>query len=136
MRKYKFRYEDGVLYIRVTLISHSKKASYQFLVDTGASESVVSEKIAEELGYDLASIKEDRMAPPVATASDVVYPKKITLQTFVVLGMKKNTCLINVLNFPDDIAGVVGNDFLSEAKKITIYYPNEETKQKAIIEIG
>jgi predicted aspartyl protease len=121
----KFRYEDGVIYVFVTLSAGLKINRHQFLIDTGASETFINKKTAEGLGFDMDKVKELATAF-VATASDFILPKKITLKTFEALGTIKKNYTVNVADFPDDIEGIIGNDFLEKLGTVKINYDAKE----------
>jgi predicted aspartyl protease len=129
MKKHDFLFLEGVPYIYVVFYAQEKFARYLFIIDTGASDTSISLKIVTKLGLH-PDKSAARSSKKVATASKFLYPETVTLDSLEALGLKRKNCQVNIIDFPDHTAGVIGNDFLEQLGKIKIHY---DTK---IIEAG
>jgi len=92
---------------------------FDFILDTGASKSVVDEKVAIRLGFDLKRLKTgDRLM----TAGGGLSSKILKLPKFSLFGKDLVNFEVNVLNMPPQItyyaAGLIGMDFLLQFEHI------------------
>ena len=92
---------------------------FDFILDTGASKSVVDEKVAIRLGFDLKRLKTgDRLM----TAGGGLNSKILKLPKFSLFGKDLVNFEVNVLNMPPQItyyaAGLIGMDFLLQFEHI------------------
>ena len=80
-------------------------------LDTGASATTIPTKVALDLGYDLASPKEERL---VVTASGARTEKVITVRQLTALGETVEDIDVLCLDLPEPsiIEGVLGLNFL------------------------
>ena len=86
-----------------------------FMVDTGASFTVISQGAAKELGITI-----DGNTPiiPTATASSVIFNPLITLRSIRVGEAEVENVDVLVHNLPGHSAGLLGNSFLSKFKVV------------------
>jgi clan AA aspartic protease (TIGR02281 family) len=93
---------------------------FRFIIDTGASVTVVNEHVALRLGFDLKRLKAgDRLM----TAGGSVNSKILKLPKLSLFGKDMVNFEVNVLNMPPQITyfadGLIGMDFLLKFNKIT-----------------
>ena len=81
----------------------------EFIVDTGASFTNISWKIARDLGI---TIDENTPFLPVLTASDLVFKPLVTLRSVGVGEAQVENVDVLIANFPGDTEGLLGNSFL------------------------
>ena len=103
---------------------------FKFILDTGASKSVIDEGVAIRLGFDLKRLKKgDRLM----TAGGGVYSKILKLPKFTLFGKDLANFEVSVLNMPPQIMyfahGLIGMDFLLQFDSIKFDF------EKKIIEI-
>jgi len=92
---------------------------FSFILDTGASRSIIDENIAIRLGFDLKSLKTgDRLM----TAGGGIHSKILNLPKFSLFGKDFVDFEVNVIKFPPQITlfadGLIGMDFLLQFKNI------------------
>ena len=93
--------------------------NFTFILDTGTSKSILSEKAAIRLGFDLKRLKTgDRLM----TAGGGMYSKILKLPKFSLFGKDIVNFEVSVLNLPPQITyfadGLIGMDFLLQYKNI------------------
>ncbi len=86
-----------------------------FIVDTGASFTVISREAAKELGI---TIDENTPFIPITTASSVIFNPLVTLRSVRVGEAEVENVDVLVHNLPGDSAGLLGNSFLSKFKVV------------------
>ncbi len=86
-----------------------------FMVDTGASFTVISRKAAKELGI---TIDENTPFIPIATASSIIFNPLVTLKSVRVGGAEVENVDALVHDLPGGSAGLLGNSFLSKFKVV------------------
>jgi len=101
-----------VSYTEVVL---NERIKQQFMVDTGASFTVISREAAKELGI---TIDENTPFIPVATASSIIFNPLVTLRSVRVGEAQVENVDALVHNLPGDSAGLLGNSFLSKFKVV------------------
>ena len=93
----------------------------KFLLDTGASRTVIDEDLANTLGYDLDTLE---MGGRMVTANGSIYSKILKLPKFSLFGKDLFDFDVNVIKFPLQITfhvdGVLGIDFLLLFKNIKL----------------
>ena len=92
---------------------------YKFILDTGASKSIIDEGVAIRLGFDLKRLKKgDRLM----TAGGGVYSKILELPKFTLFGKDLVNFEVSVINMPPQITyfahGLIGMDFLLQFESI------------------
>jgi clan AA aspartic protease (TIGR02281 family) len=86
-----------------------------FVVDTGASFTVISREAARELGI---TIDENTPFLPITTASSVIFNPLVTLKSVRVGEAEVENVDALVHNLPGGSAGLLGNSFLSKFKVV------------------
>jgi clan AA aspartic protease (TIGR02281 family) len=86
-----------------------------FIVDTGASFTVISREAAKELGI---TIDENTPFIPITTANSVIFNPLVTLRSVRVGEAEVENVDVLVHNLPGDSAGLLGNSFLSKFKVV------------------
>ena len=94
---------------------------FKFILDTGASKSVIDESVARQLGFELYKLqKGDRLM----TAGGGVNSKILKLPKINLFGKDFINFEVNVLKFPSQITyfadGLIGMDFLLQFENIKI----------------
>ncbi len=85
------------------------REKHEFIVDTGASFTNISWKMAKDLGI---TIDENTPFLPIATASDVVLNPLVTLKSVRVEKAEVENVDVTVSDLPGDKGGLLGNSFL------------------------
>ena len=103
--------------------SENESRDFNFILDTGASKTIISERVAIRLGYELYRLqKGDRLM----TASGAVNSKVLKLPKFSLFGKDMVNFEVNIIDFPLQIMlladGVLGMDFLLKFKNITFNF--------------
>jgi len=91
----------------------------KFILDTGASKSIIDEGAAIRLGFDVERLKSgDRLT----TIGGGVYSKILKLPKLSLFGKDMVNFEVNVLNMPSQILyfadGLIGMDFLLQFKNL------------------
>ena len=91
----------------------------KFLLDTGATKSIIDDDAAIRLGFDLKRLKTgDRLM----TVGGTVYSKILKLPKFSLFGKNLVNFEVNVLKMPSQITyyadGLIGMDFLLNFESI------------------
>jgi len=91
---------------------------FKFILDTGASKSIIDESVAFALGFDLKKLENERLT----TISGGKNSKILKLPKFSLFGKDMINFEVNVLNIPYQITyfadGLIGMDFLLKFKNI------------------
>ena len=100
---------------------------FKFILDTGSSKTIIDERVATWLGFDLKRLKTgDRLM----TASEGTNSKILKLPKFSLFGKDMINFEVSVLNLPPQITyffdGLIGMDFLLQFKSIKFDF-NEKT---------
>jgi len=102
-----------------TIKGISDVSSFKFILDTGASKTIISESVAISLGFDLNRLKNGER---LMTAGGGIYSKILKLPKFSLFGKDIVNYEVNVIKFPPQITlladGVIGMDFLLQFKNI------------------
>jgi len=101
-----------VLFTEVVL---NERIKQHFMVDTGASFTVISREAPKELGI---TIDESTPLVPIVTASSVIFNPLVTLRSIRVGGAEVENVDCLVHNLPGGSAGLLGNSFLSKFKVV------------------
>jgi len=91
------------------------REKYDFIVDTGASFTSISWKMARELGI---TVDENTPFLPVVTASDVVLDALVTLRSVRVGEAEVENVDVLIGYLPGDMEGLLGNSFLYKFKVV------------------
>jgi clan AA aspartic protease (TIGR02281 family) len=93
----------------------NERIRQHFIVDTGASFTVISREAAKELGI---TIDENTPFIPIATASSVILNPLATLRSIRVGEAEVEDVDVLIHNLPSNSAGLLGNSFLSRFKVV------------------
>ena len=104
-----FEKQGQVVIVEATL---NKKASAKFVVDTGASYTMISSAVAKELAIDT---EQNRQTAPFQTANGVIQAPLVSLDSITVAGMeiRNLTAAVHDLLADPRVAGLLGLNFLS-----------------------
>ena len=93
--------------------------NFNFILDTGASRSVIGEQVATRLGFDLTRLK---LGSRLMTAGGGTNSRILKLPKFSLFGKDMVNFEVSVLNLPSQITyfidGLIGMDFLLQFKNI------------------
>ena len=103
----------GEIFLVAVLLNGRVKR--QFIIDTGASFTLIDQKTARELGI---TVDENTPFMPIATASDVIFTPLVTLKSVRVGEVEAESVDTLVYNMPGDDHGLLGNSFLSRFKVV------------------
>jgi clan AA aspartic protease (TIGR02281 family) len=104
-----FEKKGQVVIVEATL---NKRASAKFVVDTGASYTMISSAIAKELAIDT---EQNRRTAPFQTANGVIQAPLVNLDSITVAGMeiRNLTAAVHDVLADPKVAGLLGLNFLS-----------------------
>jgi len=86
-----------------------------FIVDTGASFTVINSETAKELDI---TIDENTPFIPISTASSVIFNPLVTLRSLRVGGAEVGNVDVLIHDMPSDSKGLLGNSFLNKFKVV------------------
>ncbi|MGD0919495.1 MAG: retropepsin-like aspartic protease, partial [Thermodesulfobacteriota bacterium] len=117
--------------VSTTEVVLNGRIKQNFIVDTGASFTVINWGAAKELGI---TIDENTPFLPIATASSVVFNPLVTLRSIRVGGAEVENVDVLIHDMPSDSKGLLGNSFLNKFKvvleplngKMTLYSIQEK----------
>ena len=89
------------------------KIKQHFIVDTGASFTVINRATAKELGI---TIDENTPFIPIFTASSLIFTPLVTLRSMRVGKAEVENVDVLIHDMPSDSAGLLGNSFLNKFK--------------------
>ena len=101
-----------LLLAEVTLHGRVKR---HFVVDTGASFTLINRQTARELGL---VVNESTPFIPIYTASDMIFTPLVTLQSVRVGNAEVENVEALIHNLPSDTAGLLGNSFLNKFRVV------------------
>jgi clan AA aspartic protease (TIGR02281 family) len=104
-----FEKQGHVVIVEATL---NKKAAAKFVVDTGASYTMISSAVAKELAIDT---EQNRRTAPFQTANGIIQAPLVSLESITVGGMEIRNLTAAVHDMlPDSrVAGLLGLNFLT-----------------------
>jgi clan AA aspartic protease (TIGR02281 family) len=92
---------------------------FKFILDTGASKTVIGEWVALRLGFDLKRLT---TGDKLTTVGGGIHSKILNLPKLSLFGKDLENFEVNVLNMPPQILyfadGLIGMDFLLQFKNI------------------
>lgn len=99
----------------VTEVTLNGRAKRYFIVDTGASYTLINRQTAMELGITV-----DSQTPviPIFTASDVILTPMVNLRAVRVGEAEAENVDVLIHNLPSGTAGLLGNSFLNRFKVV------------------
>jgi len=86
-----------------------------FIVDTGASFTLINRPTARELGI---TVDETTPVIPIFTASTLIFTPLVTLSSIRVGEAEVENVDVLIYNMPSDSAGLLGNSFLNKFKVV------------------
>ncbi len=101
--------------VSFTEVLLNERVKQYFIVDTGASFTVINRGAAKELGI---TINESTPVIPITTASSVIFNPLVTLRSIRVGGAEVENVDVLVHDLPGSSAGLLGNSFLSKFKVV------------------
>jgi clan AA aspartic protease (TIGR02281 family) len=104
-----FEKQGQVVIVEATL---NKKTSVKFVVDTGASYTMISSAVAKELDIDT---EQNRRTAPFQTANGIIQAPLVSLDSITVGGMeiRNLTAAVHDVLADSRVAGLLGLNFLS-----------------------
>jgi len=104
-----FEKQGQVVIVEATL---NKKTAAKFVVDTGASYTMISSAIAKELDIDT---EQNRRTAPFQTANGIIQAPLVSLDSITVGGMeiRNLTAAVHDVLADSRVAGLLGLNFLS-----------------------
>jgi len=93
----------------------NEKIKQHFIVDTGASFTLINLPTAKELGI---TIDENTPFIPIFTASSLIFTPLVTLRSIRVGEAEVENVDVLIHNMPSDSAGLLGNSFLNKFKVV------------------
>jgi clan AA aspartic protease (TIGR02281 family) len=108
-----------IVFAQIKGVNETK--SVKFILDTGASKSIISNSAAIRLGFDLKRLNAgDKLMP----ANGSISSKILKLPKFSLFGKNLINFEVNALNMPPQITyiadGLIGMDFLLQFQNIKI----------------
>ena len=131
--KYDLLIENRKIIVTATIEGVNESMDFDFIIDTGATKSLIDEDTAIRLGYELRKLeKGDRLM----TAGGATHSKILKLPKFNLFGKDVVDFEVNVIKFPMQITlvadGLIGMDFLLQFKNIKFNFDekNVETEDR------
>jgi clan AA aspartic protease (TIGR02281 family) len=117
--KYDLTIENKKIIVSAEIKGVKDTRDFNFILDTGATKSVIDEDAAIRLGYVLYRLeKGDRLM----TAGGAIHSKFLKLPKFNLFGKEVVNFEVNVIKFPMQITlvadGLIGMDFLLNFQNI------------------
>ena len=119
--KHKFRIHKQTIIVKAKIkgANDAKEKGINFILDTGATKTIISESAVINLGYDL---KQLNMGYRLMTASGILWSKSLKLPKFSLFGKDVENFEVNVLKMTPELTyfahGLIGMDFLLQFKNI------------------
>ena len=117
--KHQLLIEDRKIIVFATIRGVKEDRILKFILDTGATKSLISESGAQRLGFQLFRLQRgDRLM----TAGGAIQSKILELPKFSLFGKDVDNFEVNVIKFPLQITliadGLIGMDFLLKFQNI------------------
>ena len=117
--KHDFLIDKRKIIVFVKIKGINDYIEFKFILDTGASKSIIDESVAIWLGFDLKRLKN---ADRLMTVKGGVGSKILKLPKLSLFGKDMVNFEVNVLNIPPQILyiadGLIGMDFLLQFQNI------------------
>ena len=117
--KYNFSIIEKKIIITPVIKGVDEDVEFQFLIDTGATQSIIDERVAIRLGFDLNKLDK---GDSLMTAGGRINSKKLKLPKITCLGKEFSNFNVNVVKFPFQtllvVEGIIGMDFLLRFKNL------------------
>ena len=119
IRKYDFLIDRRKIVVEAQIRGFDDVRKFKFILDTGASKTVIDESVARQIGFDLNQLKR---GDKLMTAGGGVYSKILKLPKLTLLGKDLINFEVNVIKFPLQITyfadGLIGMDFLLQFENL------------------
>ena len=117
--KYNLTVENRKIIVTATIKGVNDDRDFKFILDTGATKTVIDERVPAWLGFELRRLeKGDRLM----TAGGAIHSKILKLPKFSLFGKDLVNFEVNVIKFPLQITliadGLIGMDFLLNFQNI------------------
>jgi predicted aspartyl protease len=124
MKKYSLKKSGSLYYTKAAVIGDTGVLSFDLLVDTGSTFTIIPVESLKILGYDIASSKE---RVRLITGSGYIYAPKINVQWIQSLGCKFESFPVVAHTLPPEMyfKGILGMDFLKQAEAIINTFQGE-----------
>jgi len=131
--KHKLLIEKRKIIISAGIKGINDTMDFKFILDTGSSKTIIDERVAIWLGFDLKKLKKgDRLM----TAGGGIHSKILILPKLSLFGIDLIDFEVNVLNLPPQIMyfvdGLIGMDFLMQLKSIKFDFDEKTIETKGI----
>ena len=117
--KYELLIDNRKIIVFAEIKGINEMREFKFILDTGASKTAISERVAIRLGFDLKKLK---LGDRLMAAGGGINSKVLKLPKLSLFGKDMVNFEVNVLNFPPQILyfadGLIGMDFLLQFKNI------------------
>jgi predicted aspartyl protease len=113
---------NDLIYLTGIIFRGKVDAQVPFILDTGATRTIIAPEYLKAIGYDL---KNDTLpTESIVTGGGMTQAPLLILEKLIVLGQVKTDFPVYVLSFPRQslVSGIIGNDFL-KAYCLTIHFP-------------
>jgi len=108
---------------KIIVVAHIKgindTRNFNFILDTGATKTIIDDGLATTLGFDLKRLKK---GDKLMTAGGSVHSKILKFPKFSLFGKDFVNFEVNVIKFPPQITlladGLIGMDFLLQFRNI------------------
>ena len=89
--------DESKLIVFATIEGVSESREFKFILDTGASKTVISDSVAIRLGFELHKLERgDRLM----TAGGVIHSKTLKLPKFCLFGKEISDFEVNIIRLP------------------------------------
>ena len=116
--KHTFTFNKRKIIVSAEIKGIIKGRDFDFILDTGASKSIIDSNVASALGFDLRKLENERLT----TVSGGANSKILKLPKFSLFGKDIVDFEVNVMDIPPQILyfadGLIGMDFLLQFKNI------------------
>jgi len=117
--KHSFLIEGRKIIVFSEITGISDVREFKFILDTGASKTIIDNGVVLRLGFDLKGLK---IGDRLMTVGGITYSKLLKLPKLSLFGKDMINFEVNVLNLPHQITffadGLIGMDFLLQLKNI------------------
>ena len=130
--KYPFSLDKRKIIVFVTIQGFEIEKPFKFILDTGASKSIIDETVAVSIGFDLKKLNTERLT----TIGGGKNSKLLKLPKLSLFGKTAENFEVNVLEIPPQVTffadGLIGMDFLLLFGKLTFDFEEKsiETDNK------
>jgi predicted aspartyl protease len=117
--KYEILIDKRKIIVPVQIKGISENLDFNFILDTGASKSVIDESVANWLGYNIRKLETgDRLT----TIGGGINSKTLELPKLTLFGKEMINFEVNILKLPMQVLyfadGLIGMDFLLQFKNL------------------